>query len=509
MEQSKQMEGSTPKDDRDGGGGETRATHRHTPSCELTIRLLLHADNGLVPYLTPQLLRETFPVVQFGSRLWMGLAVKDTCVVPAWNKRDESPTPHSSNNSNRSSNSNNNSNSSNKTTPPKPRGYVFADHVQADAWMTPYTRVTVPTFDLVADTTSRQPQHAAAASKDVVATDEQVLLWTGHGRQALTPAVYFRCTQGLDSYANLPLFDACWPHDAPSKAKRRAAAVRRTQAWTTDFQQRRHAATVVTGTSATTFTAGTPLLVPIVVDAQLPDTSVDEQLEHVVVQQQSQHVTTHPRDGIALIGWADLPPDRQTPCLAAVRRAVSPVACVAVLTTHNLRQVLLAACHGVNLVGSRLPQDLALAKRALVLDVASWVAGFAVLSKDDNDDNDDPAPRDDNNNHHRTLPLDANGALDLHPPRNAQGQERVEQHPYVRDPRPLLPGCACYTCRTHSRAYVYHLVCAQELLAEVLLFVHNLYHLLFLLETVEQLREQSRQVDLLEWVASRCRGGEE
>ncbi|KAJ2849280.1 hypothetical protein IWW36_002739 [Coemansia brasiliensis] len=40
---------------------------------------------------------------------------------------------------------------------------------------------------------------------------------------------------------------------------------------------------------------------------------------------------------------------------------------------------------------------------------------------------------------------------------------------------PLVAGCTCTTCSTHSRAYVHHLLNAHEMLATVLLQAHNLY----------------------------------
>lgn len=39
--------------------------------------------------------------------------------------------------------------------------------------------------------------------------------------------------------------------------------------------------------------------------------------------------------------------------------------------------------------------------------------------------------------------------------------------------QPLLEGCACYACAQHHRAYVHHLLNAREMLAWVLLQVHN------------------------------------
>ncbi|KAK2073698.1 hypothetical protein P8C59_007956 [Phyllachora maydis] len=44
---------------------------------------------------------------------------------------------------------------------------------------------------------------------------------------------------------------------------------------------------------------------------------------------------------------------------------------------------------------------------------------------------------------------------------------------HSRDPGPLLPGCACYACTAHHRAYVHHLLHAREMLGWTLLQLHN------------------------------------
>ncbi|XP_051870130.1 queuine tRNA-ribosyltransferase accessory subunit 2 isoform X2 [Pristis pectinata] len=41
---------------------------------------------------------------------------------------------------------------------------------------------------------------------------------------------------------------------------------------------------------------------------------------------------------------------------------------------------------------------------------------------------------------------------------------------------PLVEGCPCYCCKNHTRAYLYHLILTNELLAGVLLMIHNLHH---------------------------------
>ncbi|XP_054893217.1 queuine tRNA-ribosyltransferase accessory subunit 2 isoform X2 [Poeciliopsis prolifica] len=47
---------------------------------------------------------------------------------------------------------------------------------------------------------------------------------------------------------------------------------------------------------------------------------------------------------------------------------------------------------------------------------------------------------------------------------------------YQGDFRPLVEGCGCYCCRNHQRAYVHHLLMTNELLAGVLLMIHNTSH---------------------------------
>lgn len=48
---------------------------------------------------------------------------------------------------------------------------------------------------------------------------------------------------------------------------------------------------------------------------------------------------------------------------------------------------------------------------------------------------------------------------------------------YMTDLAPLVEGCRCYTCTNHHRAFIRHLLDAKEMLAWVLLQVHN-HHML-------------------------------
>lgn len=49
---------------------------------------------------------------------------------------------------------------------------------------------------------------------------------------------------------------------------------------------------------------------------------------------------------------------------------------------------------------------------------------------------------------------------------------------YQDDFRPLVEGCGCYCCKNHQRAYLHHLLVTNELLAGVLLMIHNTAHYL-------------------------------
>ncbi len=49
---------------------------------------------------------------------------------------------------------------------------------------------------------------------------------------------------------------------------------------------------------------------------------------------------------------------------------------------------------------------------------------------------------------------------------------------------PLDPECSCYTCRNYTRAYIRHLIKAEEILGIRLLSIHNLKFLTKLMERV-------------------------
>ena len=65
------------------------------------------------------------------------------------------------------------------------------------------------------------------------------------------------------------------------------------------------------------------------------------------------------------------------------------------------------------------------------------------------------------------------------------GRLNLRNAAYVDDPRPLLEGCDCPTCHCFSRAYLRHLVQANEILGHRLVTLHNLR---FFIRTMEEMR---------------------
>jgi queuine tRNA-ribosyltransferase len=68
----------------------------------------------------------------------------------------------------------------------------------------------------------------------------------------------------------------------------------------------------------------------------------------------------------------------------------------------------------------------------------------------------------------------------------SQGRINIKNARYAEDDRPLDPACECYTCRSHSRAYLRHLFRAGEMNAATLNTLHNLH---FYLDTLRRIRE--------------------
>ena len=56
----------------------------------------------------------------------------------------------------------------------------------------------------------------------------------------------------------------------------------------------------------------------------------------------------------------------------------------------------------------------------------------------------------------------------------SDGRINLRNARFKRDFGPLDPECDCYVCRNYSRAYIRHLTVSGEILASMLLSLHNI-----------------------------------
>ena len=72
---------------------------------------------------------------------------------------------------------------------------------------------------------------------------------------------------------------------------------------------------------------------------------------------------------------------------------------------------------------------------------------------------------------------------------------------YTLDTDPVDPGCACYTCRYYTRAYMHHLIKADELLVQRLGSYHNVYFIVNLVKKIREAILQGRFLEMKkEWI---------
>jgi queuine tRNA-ribosyltransferase len=72
------------------------------------------------------------------------------------------------------------------------------------------------------------------------------------------------------------------------------------------------------------------------------------------------------------------------------------------------------------------------------------------------------------------------------------GDVRIRNAVHRTDVAPIEPGCACYTCRHFTRAYLHHLQRVNEILGARLATIHNLHYYLRLAAALREAIEQRR-----------------
>jgi queuine tRNA-ribosyltransferase len=88
------------------------------------------------------------------------------------------------------------------------------------------------------------------------------------------------------------------------------------------------------------------------------------------------------------------------------------------------------------------------------------------------------------------------------------GRVNIKHARHAHDERPVDPACACYTCRTHSRAYLRHLFVSHELTSYYLNTLHNLHFYMTFMKEIRQSIAQGRFEQFYQTFMSRWKGGE-
>ncbi|CAN1234624.1 Queuine tRNA-ribosyltransferase accessory subunit 2 [Linum perenne] len=86
-----------------------------------------------------------------------------------------------------------------------------------------------------------------------------------------------------------------------------------------------------------------------------------------------------------------------------------------------------------------------------------------------------------------TFPLDVLGLAKEFPGKSMETDSskiNLKATIYRKDTTRIVEGCLCYTCQNHTRAYINHLLNAQEMLAQILLEIHNTHHYLGFFKSV-------------------------
>lgn len=80
----------------------------------------------------------------------------------------------------------------------------------------------------------------------------------------------------------------------------------------------------------------------------------------------------------------------------------------------------------------------------------------------------------------------------------SHGRVVIKNKQYERDFTPLDPDCDCHTCKNYTRAYLRHLIKADETFGQRLLSYHNVYFLINLMKQVREAIKNDRLGDFKE-----------
>jgi queuine/archaeosine tRNA-ribosyltransferase len=357
----------------------------------------------------------------------------------------------------------------------KPSGYTFKGRSLENYYIIPssYTTMILPTFD--ADKTTSISN----------STSEGSTIMTSHGRHNLTTDKFLSVVEDLQtaSFCVMIYDDA-----APYARRRQKLAVERTGVFMDRFLENSD-----NSQQEKERLAAVPFWAPVVGGASLDlrQKSIERVLKQMFGEGPDSKAGSNRKDvpalrGVALMGIHRCTGTSSSDSLKVEGNDVGAVAenekksfcsvlykcleClplsipVAVVATSGMEQLLDCLLSGVDVVGSDLPLRLAKSYTALSLQIPT--------AQDLQNTAEDSPPT------AKKPRLSSSGADQQEHDKDRSWTMDMSNFRYSRDTRPLIVGCECFACKNHTRAYIQHLVTVKELLGEILLFLHNLHHML-------------------------------
>ena len=80
----------------------------------------------------------------------------------------------------------------------------------------------------------------------------------------------------------------------------------------------------------------------------------------------------------------------------------------------------------------------------------------------------------------------------------SRGRLILKNKEFERDFTPIDHECDCYTCKNYTRAYIRHLVKAEEILAARLISIHNIHFLENLMKGIREAIKEDRFLEFKE-----------
>jgi len=470
---------------------------RFRSSSSTTIKFMLHCPHGAPPFLTPYLLQTYFSSAISSHFLAFGIDISDSSVVPVFSSSESKASETTTTTTTKMPLLSKRQQKKVQRRPKlqllaaasdeaavvvsKPLRYTFVGRPMDTYFHIPitYETILVPTWD----------DYSAVDSSS--SSNNGMALTTTHGRITLDPTTYIQVVQGFQTATSCVLL---YDNNTKNASSSKASAINPVER-TCQYVDHTLAAFSSTSTNHTT----TKFWIPVVggQDVELRKQSIKEALLRC-------SANPHCVQGIALIGLLDATCSNTNNgtttdnllhhCLPDIPTHVP----IAVLSNTNCLQILDCMRSGIDIIGSPLPLTLAKHQQALVFDIYGWKQP---RNNNNNNENYDKAKR------IRSLEKEEEDDLSIHEiiPSTISIMD-ISNDKYERDTSPLQMGCRCYTCQNHHmRAYIHHLVNSKELLGEILLFLHNLHHILEWFHEYSIAIQNGMEQDFIKYICKQLR----